>query len=558
MISSSFHLLGEQPSTSRQITFPSDFSFADLQELVASHFAIVDSNDVGFIHQNIELTSVNEVRAATDPVAISISGKSVRDIPGPGGLPYVGSFFEVYPDHLGNHQRLFNKYGSLFVTTNMGSRIHHTNDPRLANIFFTESPFFSKKIIPNHPIHPLGMPEAGLFFGDTDSEAWRITHKFLPPALGPKAVRHYAPAMQKTVEESFNVFDKLDLDGEAWNVFPYMMKIGSQAVGRLVLGMDFNHFASVDAPLHEFVLKLAHNVELSKRVSSFGSWYANMPFGDPKKLRDNMHEIQRMIFEASKKASTGVEDLNLQDAALQSQNLVDYCLRARDLKGNRLSWDQFVPALVVLTGAGFVTSASLLSWMIYALVTYEGVQERLLQELIDHDWDENIQVTGDMVNELKFLNNFIKETQRTHNPSFQPARTALVDMILPGGYRLAKDSIVVADLHHIHNNPHIWDNAEKFDPDRWDTEKVKNRPAGSYQPFASGPRSCIGFNFALQEVKIVLSKLLYRYRFSLAETGTVEYNPYYLLIKPNNLYVRAERRFKWPQKTCARTDPLTD
>ncbi|KAL7915511.1 cytochrome P450 [Trichoderma velutinum] len=519
MISSSFYLLGEQPSTSRQITFSSSSSFTDLQELVASHFAIVDFKDVGFIHQNIELASVSEIHAATDPVAISISGKPVRDIPGPVGLPYIGSFFEIYPDHLGNHQRLFNKYGSLFVTTNMGSRMHHTNDPRLANIFFTKSSFFSKKITPSHPIHALGMPEAGVFFGDTDSEAWRITHKFLPPALGPKAVRHYAPEMQKTVEESFNVFDKLDLDGEAWNVYSYMMKIGSQAVGRLVLGMDFDYFASVDAPFHEFVLKIAHNVELT---------------------------------------SKGIEDLNLQDAALQSQNLVDYCLRARDMKGNRLTWDQFVPALVVLTAAGFVTSSSLLSWMIYALVTYEGVQERLLQELIDHDWDENIQVTGDLANQLKFMNNFIKETQRTHNPAFQPARTALVDMILPGGYRLAKDSIVIADLHHIHNNPHIWDNAEKFDPDRWDTEKVRSRPPGSYQPFASGPRSCIGFNFALQEVKIVLSKLLYRYRFSLAETGTVEYDPNYLLIKPSNLYVRAERRFKWPKKTCAGTDPSTE
>ncbi|KAL7952157.1 cytochrome P450 [Trichoderma compactum] len=510
VISSAFYLLGEQPSTSRQITFPLNFSFTDLQELVASHFAIVDSKDVGFIHQNIELTSVNEVRAATDPVAISISGKSVRDIPGPGGLPYVGGFFEVYPDHLVNHQRLFNKYGSLFVTTNMRSRIHHTNDPRLANIFFTESAFFSKNIIHNHPRHPLGMPEAGLFFGDTDSEAWRITHKYLPPALGPKAVRHYAPAMQKTVEESFSVFDKLDLDREAWNVYPYMMKIGSQAVGRLVLGMDCNHFASVDAALHEFVLKLAHNVELSKRVSSFGSWYANMPFGDPKNLRDNMHENQRMIFEASKKTSKGVEDLNLQDAALQSQIWSgNFCLRARDLKGNRLEWDQFVPALVMLTGAGFVTSAALLSWMIYALVTYEGMQERLLQELIDHDWDDNIQVNGDMVNQLKFMNNFIKETQRTHNPSFQSAITALVDMILSGWCRLAKDFIVIADLHHIHNNPHIWNNADKFDPDRWDTEKVKNGPPGSYQPFASGPRSCIRFNFAL----LLLPRAAYSYSY---------------------------------------------
>ncbi|KAL7933850.1 cytochrome P450 [Trichoderma chlorosporum] len=527
----------------------SSFYLLDLQELVASYFSIVDPKDVGFIYENVELTSASEVQGANGPIAVSISGKPVRDIPGPAGLPYIGNFFEIYPDHLGNHQRLFNKYGSLFVTTNMGSRTHHTNDPRLATIFFSESAFFSKKIIPNHPIHPFGMSEAGLFFGNTDSEEWRIAHKFLPPALGPKAVRHYAPAMQKTVEDSFDVFDKLDLDGEAWNVFPYMVKIGSQAAGRLVLGMDFKHFTSVDAPLHEFVVKVAENAELSKRVSSLGSWYAKMPFGDPQKLRDNMKEVRDMLFEACKKASRGVEDLDLQDAALQSENIVDYCFRAKDMKGNRLPWEQLVPALVVITAAGFVTSAALLSWMLYSLITNDGMQERLLQELIDNGWDENIQVTADLTDQLKFMNNFIKETQRKHNPSFQPARTALVDMILPGGYRLAKDSIVIADLHHIHTNPHVWDNADKFDPNRWDTEKVKNRPRGSYQPFASGPRACIGFNFALQEVKIVLSKLLYRYRFSLAETGTVEYDPQYLLIKPNNLYVRAERRFKWPQKT---------
>ncbi|RFU76087.1 cytochrome p450 oxidoreductase [Trichoderma arundinaceum] len=206
----------------------------------------------------------------------------------------------------------------------MGSRIHHTNDPRLANIFLSETAFFSKKVIPNHPLHALGMPEAGVFFGHTDSEEWRITHKFLPPALGPKAVRHYAPAMQKTVEESFSVFDKLDMDGEAWNVFPYMMKIGAQAVGRLVLGLDFEHFKSVDAPMHKFVLKIASIVELTKRVTSVGSWYAKMPFGDPKRLRDTMEEARKIVLEAAEKAPKGTIDLELQDAALESQNLVEH------------------------------------------------------------------------------------------------------------------------------------------------------------------------------------------------------------------------------------------
>jgi cytochrome P450 len=183
------------------------------------------------------------------------------------------------------------------------------------------------------------------------------------------------------------------------------------------------------------------------------------------------------------------------------------------------------------------------------MVTYEGTQERLLQELIDHDWDADTQVTADLTNELPYLDKFIKETQRRHNPSYQPARTAKVDMILPGGYKLPKDSVVIPALHHIHNNSKIWDNPAHFDPDRWDTDRVKNRPQGSYVPFATGPRMCIGFNFALQEIKVFLPKLVYRYKFTLAQDGPIEYDPYFQLIRPNNLYVRAERRVKWPPKS---------
>lgn len=33
-----------------------------------------------------------------------------------------------------------------------------------------------------------------------------------PPALGPKAVRHYAPSVQETVEDAFKVFDQIKYD----------------------------------------------------------------------------------------------------------------------------------------------------------------------------------------------------------------------------------------------------------------------------------------------------------------------------------------------------------
>jgi cytochrome P450 len=230
---------------------------------------------------------------------------------------------------------------------------------------------------------------------------------------------------------------------------------------------------------------------------------------------------------------------------------LDYAVRATDSKGEKLPKTSLMEALVVATGAGFTTTSSLLSWLIYGLVTYPGMQERLLQELIDNGIDENTEFTSDVTDKLTFLDKYVKETQRRHNPSFQPGRTAKTDLILPGGYKIPKDAVVIPAIHHIHNNAALWDNPASFDPDRWDTERVKNRHKAAYIPFATGQRMCIGFNFALQEVKIFLPKLVYRYKFCQEEAGAVEYDKMFQLIRPNNLYVRAEKRTKWPPRSTA-------
>jgi cytochrome P450 len=572
MQSQSFYLLGESPASARTIRFDETIDVDGLRDLIASHFAIVVatgtyfsleihqalthlSTGIGFHSDDNSLYEVSDVAASTSPVAITIDGHEVRDIPGSKGLPWVGNFFEVFPDHLGNHQRLFEKYGPVMKTTNMGQTIYHTNDPDVAAIAFAESDFFTKKINEAHPLYGIKTPEAGVFLGDTDTPEWRVTHKFLPPALGPKAVRHYAPKMQKTIEEAYKVFDSLDETGQSWNVYMYMLKLGSQAVAELMLGMDLGHFSKVDAPIHEVVMLIAETLHLNKKVTSYGSWYASLPFGDPKLLKTKKARMEVLVEECiAQAASGGVEDLPLQEAALSAANMVDYAIRATDNKGEKIPKTSLREALVVATGAGFTTTSSLLSWLIYGLVTYPGVQEKLLQELVDHGFNDEMEITSDFTDKLAYLDRFIKETQRRHNPSFQPGRTAKVDMILPGGYKLAKDSVIIPAIHHIHNNPALWDNPAQFNPDRWESDAVKNRHKTAYIPFATGPRMCIGFNFALQEVKIFLPKLIWRYKFVKDGDETIEYDPMFQLIRPNNLYVRAEKRVKWPPATEARMD----
>ncbi|CAI6013937.1 unnamed protein product [Clonostachys chloroleuca] len=547
----SFYLLGNDQASAQEINVDDNTSLDQLAAVIASYFAIVVPKGIGFQSSGGALSDVSQVISSKDKVAITVDGHEVRDIPGPTGLPWVGNFFEVYPDHLGNHQRLFDRYGPVFKTTNMGRTIYHSNDPDVALVAFAESEFFTKKINESHPLSGLKTPAAGVFLGDTDTPEWKVAHKFLPPALGPKAVRHYAPTMQKTVEDAYSVFDLLDQRQESWNVYQYMLKLGAQAVAKLTLGVDLQHFATADAPVHDMVHLIAETLSLNKKVTSRGNWYAALPFGDPKSLRVGKARLEAMVEERIKAAeSSGMEDLPLQSAAIEASNMVDYALRATDNKGEKLPKTSLTWALIVATGAGFTTTSSLLSWLIYSLVTYSGVQDTLLQELIDNDFNDEMEITADFTERLVYLDYFIKETQRRHNPSFQPGRTAKVDCILPGGYKLPKDSVIIPALHHIHNNPALWDNPARFNPERWGSEEVKNRHKGAYLPFATGQRMCIGFNFALQEIKIFLPKLVYRYRFTKDGNETVVYDPMFQLIRPNNLYVRAERRTKLPPKSA--------
>jgi cytochrome P450 len=138
-------------------------------------------------------------------------------VPGPKGAPWIGNYFSIFPDHLGNNERMFQRYGPIFQSTTMGRKVMQTNDPVLALIALQESDFFSKKTSnENHPLYPLRDNVSGVFLSDTDDPSWKIVHKFMPPCLGPKAVRHYAPLMNNTINEAIPVFDKLESDDQSW------------------------------------------------------------------------------------------------------------------------------------------------------------------------------------------------------------------------------------------------------------------------------------------------------------------------------------------------------
>lgn len=66
-----------------------------------------------------------------------------------------------------------------------------------------------------------------------------------------------------------------------------------------------------------------------------------------------------------------------------------------------------------------------------------------------------------------------------------------------GGHKVPKDVFVINDIFGVHNDPEVWPEPRKYDPDRFDTEPK----VGAWQPFGMGPKDCLGKHFAMLEIK---------------------------------------------------------
>lgn len=85
-------------------------------------------------------------------------------------------------------------------------------------------------------------------------------------------------------------------------------------------------------------------------------------------------------------------------------------------------------------------------------------------------------------------------------------------------------------------NSKLFEKANEFWPERFDSDApVAKSHTFSYVPFSAGSRNCIGQRFAVLEMKAIISKLLRKYEFRLADECLDHPSLIAaLVLKPNN------------------------
>jgi cytochrome P450 len=193
-------------------------------------------------------------------------------------------------------------------------------------------------------------------------------------------------------------------------------------------------------------------------------------------------------------------------------DLLNMMLEMRDAEtGEGMSDRQARDEVVTIFFAGHETTAATLTWAFYLLSQHPEVEERVRAE-IGSVLDGRLPTFADLTN-LVYTQQVINETLRLYPAAYLFAREAVVDDLLDG-YLIPASTMIFISPFVGHRDPKHWPEPERFDPERFSPEQVHSRPRHAYYPFGEGPHVCLGNNFALMEMQLILAMALQRFRLS--------------------------------------------
>ncbi|MEL7491783.1 MAG: cytochrome P450 [Pseudomonadota bacterium] len=338
---------------------------------------------------------------------------------------------------------------------------------------------------------------------NAEGEYWKRTRKALTPIFTPRHVHGFAETMtQIASERAQNYASRTD---ETISMSKEMLHLTLDILmASLFSDETLLDTSEVSDVLDEVLEKagMPHAFDLM----SAPRWVPRIGRGEVYKLIATMRAKIALIVEERRKSLATRKDA--------PQDFLTLLLRAGEAEGAPLNDTEVIDNLLTFISAGHETTARSLTWTIYLLSKDEAVRAKAENEIDNaplsatdpKDWSEI----------LPYTTAVLKEAMRLYPAAAVFSRRALgPDRI--GNVNIKEGSEIVTSPWVLHRHRKLWRDPDKFDPTRFLGEEAQSIPRFAYIPFGAGPRVCIGASFAMQEMVIILAKLMGAVRFQHAE-----------------------------------------
>jgi cytochrome P450 len=457
------------------------------------------------------------------------------------------------PNLIGGHFRKFRKDATGFLTTQsklgdvsffrMGAQPgYFLNHPDLVrDLFVVNAHKFMKGRALQRAKNLLG---EGLL---TSEGAFHLRQRrMMQPAFHRARIAEYATAMVEFADAMSNSWK----DGDVLDVDKEMMHLTLQIVGKTLFSANVEDDADDVGNAMTTVSKLFDFLLLP-----YSEWLQKLPLPQTRRFNRARATLNSVVYGIIERRRESGEDAG---------DLLSMLLAARDEEdGGSMSNEQIRDEALTLFLAGHETTSNALTFTWYLLSQNPDKAEKLHDELdrvliqAGHPTDSQDFInpkskiqnpkwlrlpTIDDVANLRYTEAVLAESMRLYPPAWAIGRLATADHEF-GGYQVPKGALVLVSPYVAHRDPRFWDDADKFVPERWDAQSVKEASQKNiYIPFGGGIRRCIGEGFAWTEGILLLATLAQKWSLSLMPEQKIGLMPLITLRPKYGMRMRVSRR----------------
>jgi cytochrome P450 len=347
----------------------------------------------------------------------------------------------------------------------------------------------------------------------THGEPWKTQRRLIQKGFDRKQLEVLSAIMQDSLAESMLEFDRQVQLGPV-DIYPHLMKMTFAMVSKSLFGAklkdeDIGLVSHTICTVQEFIVRQTLQP------------YLNPWFAATGELR--RHEQMRAAADA-----VLMDYITRRRSQPPSNDLLQILMDARYSDGQGMPDSLVLSESMQLLVAGHETSSNALSWLLYLLSSHPDCLEAIRDEFDAILGDEPLTFAN--VARFEFTTQVINEALRLYPPFWMIDREAVADDRV-GDLAIPAGSTVIVWVYGAHHASRYWPNPETFDPQRF--AKGKALTPFTHLPFGAGPRGCIGGNYAMLQILMILGTLLRKYDFQLTPGQDIEARPM-VILRPQN------------------------
>jgi cytochrome P450 len=347
----------------------------------------------------------------------------------------------------------------------------------------------------------------------------------MQPAFHRKRIANLGKLMTDLTLERLQYWEAQVTQGQSIDMTEEMRHLTLQIVSKSLFSIDISGQSSV------FGNAFAEANHLLAAFARFPFPPLDFPTLSHLRLWGAIRRMDKIAFGIMQQRRQTNEDLG---------DLLSLLVAAKDEEtGEGMSDQQLRDEVMSFLIAGHETSTDALSWVWYLLSQYPDVEHRLHSEL-DSVLADRVPTTDDLPL-LPYTRMVVDESIRLYPPVWQLMRRAREEDVIDG-YRIPAGTTLFWSQYLLHRHPAFWSDPERFDPERFLDEHAAKRDRFAYAPFGGGPRICLGSNFAMTEMLLILATIAQKYRLVLDPPQHLEPVASMALRPKNGFSVRLVRR----------------